>query len=116
MRFRGSCDYKCNKIILSQIYLVKDRKLRFEASADKLRNLIITPWFLLTKLIAWKCQYLQACIKPQDIVQKTINNILKKKKKVMMSSQTSLNACMMGKIELVITEGIFDFLIFNRLA
>ena len=47
-------------------YLVKDGKFRFESSADKFFNLFITSWFLLTKLVAGKCQYLQACINTQE--------------------------------------------------
>nr|ACU20518.1 unknown [Glycine max] len=61
--------------------LMKDGEFRFEARADKIHNFIIAFWFLLTKLVTWKCQNLQAidsapynwswssrCLNPKHIV------------------------------------------------
>lgn len=42
--------------------LIKDGEFRFETSADKVHNFIIAFWFLLSKLVTWECQNLQAYV------------------------------------------------------
>lgn len=49
-----------NTMLESVLHLIENRKLWFEAGANKILNLIISSWFLRTELIAWKSQYLQA--------------------------------------------------------
>ena len=43
-------------MLLIRNHLIKDRKFSFEPCAYNFLNFFIGPWFLSSKLIAWKCQ------------------------------------------------------------
>ena len=51
------------------MYLIKYGVFSLKASASELNDLLIVPWLLATKLIAWEGQNLQTCTTKEALIK-----------------------------------------------